>query len=74
MNASFKILKERYCIREKKVIKHKEFNLLLEKDCEIGIKTIIPHANFIVLNNDSKEEIKNIIEKILFSELKYIKK
>lgn len=74
IDAPLEILKKRYYLREKSEINDTEFDLLLEKDCQIGIKTIVPHADFVIWNNSSEEKIKNTIEKTLFSDLQYTKK
>ncbi len=74
IEAPYKALKERFEKREKRKITSKEFRLWLEKDKKLGIETIIPHTDYKILNNGSKEEFKRMIEKIIFFDLKYSKK
>jgi len=73
IEASRENLKERFEEREKKRVTPEEFSLWLERDRMLGIETIIPHANYKIMNNGSKEEFGRIIKKIIFSDLKYWK-
>jgi len=74
ISAPTKILKKRYCVREKKQISFKNFQLLLKKDRQLGIETIIPYADFKIYNNGSKQQLMKTTKKIIFSKLKYSSK
>lgn len=64
------ILRQRYNLREKKNLSPQEFELVLDNDRRIGIETIKPHADIIIGNSESEEELKNKVEKLIISKLK----
>ena len=72
MDSPVETLKARYSLRTGKQFDSKEFQLLLDKDYEIGLKTIIRHADFKIWNNGSKGDLKRKLKTIIFSDLNYL--
>lgn len=71
LDSPYKILKERYCLRENKQLTDLQFDSLLEGDRKIGIETIFTSADFFIWNDASEFKLRNDLERILFFSLKY---
>lgn len=63
-------MQERYNEREKKQLTNDEFLALIKKEDKQGMIELKKHADFILLNNGSPEELKEKLVKIVFKELK----
>ena len=71
VDAPEEILRERYCEREGTKLNPEEFGQLLDKDNQIGLAGIRPHADINILNSGSEKELVEKTRRVILAGLGY---
>lgn len=71
IDAAPEVLRTRFSFREGREYTPIEFQGVLDRDRDIGLESIRSHADFIVSNDGTKEELCRRAEGIIFEKLEY---
>jgi dephospho-CoA kinase len=65
VNAPIKILRQRYCAREKVRLTAKEFQVIIDSDNQMGLGEITSFADIKVLNAGSKRNLRAKVKRLI---------
>jgi dephospho-CoA kinase len=73
IDAPAEILIRRYCFRESKQLTLDDFRVLLERDIQIGLPSIVSAADIRIVNSGSMQALENATYKLIINQLGYTK-